>query len=288
MAPLLLEAPSVTALVDIRSYRDSSSRNPAPSHHSGDLIAGTYRLRSVLADGGMGRVWMADSERLGGGVAVKMFGDTEEESRQESSTRLLFEGSVGATLHHPAIVKVLDFGITECEQPYIVMELLHGETLREAIDRTGGLSAVDAVRTVLPILGALECAHAHGIVHRDVKRDNIFLSFDDASRVHPKLIDFGLAKTNETKGDLEQDGMLFGSPLHTSRSKHRDPPRCRWPRMGERHVRRGLVGSRVFGGGFHGGECVLCAGGAPTRRSCAALESRIRRTRAAVTASRLP
>jgi serine/threonine-protein kinase len=180
------------------------------------MIAGRYRLEAPVADGAMGRIWKADSKLLGAPVAVKVLQDMESGSNDDSSARLLLEAATTASLRHPAIVEVLDFGMGENQAPFIVMELLRGETLRELIARTGGLPAVDAVRLLLPILCALDCVHEHGIVHRDVKPDNIFLSRDAAGRVQPKLVDFGLARTSVAKVCLSEKGWLFGSPAYMS------------------------------------------------------------------------
>src|SRR4029079_15071843 len=111
-----------------------------------------------------------------------------------SAERLLLEAKAAASLCHPAIVRVFDFGITEQGDPFLAMELLQGESLRDLLEREHLLPAAQVVRMLLPILAGLTCAHARGIVHRDLKPDNIFLARDDAGRVEPKIVDFGIAK----------------------------------------------------------------------------------------------
>jgi eukaryotic-like serine/threonine-protein kinase len=98
------------------------------------------------------------------------------------------------------------------------MELLDGECLADVIEREGRLDAVTALRVMLPIAGALEAMHGKGILHRDVKPDNVFLSRDDAGRWQPKLIDFGLARIDSRAraGRITQRGMVIGTPVYLS------------------------------------------------------------------------
>ena len=101
------------------------------------------------------------------------------------------EAQAAARLRHPAIVQVLDVGRTEDGGPFLVMELLDGECLADVLEREGRLDAITALRVILPVASALETMHDKGILHRDVKPDNVFLSHDDAGRwQRPELIDF--------------------------------------------------------------------------------------------------
>jgi eukaryotic-like serine/threonine-protein kinase len=193
------------------------SRSSRVSCACGDTIVGKYRLESILAEGGMGRIWTARDQILGHRVAVKLAYDTERQP--DEASRLLLEGRAAARLSHRAIVQVLDFGIIDERAAFVVMELLEGEDLRTSIRREGGMSAVAAVRTLLPILDALGHAHSRGVVHLDVKPDNIFLSRTPDGCIGPKLIDFGLAKT-----DWEAPAtcaLRVGSPAYMS------PAQCR-------------------------------------------------------------
>jgi eukaryotic-like serine/threonine-protein kinase len=173
-----------------RDISGSSSRPCA----SGDTISGKYRLESILAEGAKACIWQAGDQMLGHDVAVKIAYD--QESQPDEPPRLLREGKAAASLRHPAIVEVLDCGIIGGREAFVVMELLEGEDLRTRIRPEGGMAAVDAIRTLLPILDALGYAHSRGVVHLDVKPDNIFLAAGPDGSIEPKLIDFGLAQTD--------------------------------------------------------------------------------------------
>ena len=193
----------------------SASRN---SCAYGDTISGKYQLESILAQGARGRIWYARDRILGSGVAVKVAYGPKKQT--DETPRLLLEGKAVASLRHPAIVEVLDFGITDGGEAFVVMELLEGEDLRTRIRREGGMSAVDAVRTLLPILDGLGHAHSRGVIHLDVKPDNIFLAQRPDGCVEPKLIDFGLAKA-DWEPARATGALWVGSPAYMS------PAQCR-------------------------------------------------------------
>jgi len=180
----------------------------------GDVIAGKYRLKRLLGEGGMGHVWLAHNETLEIDVALKLL--RTELDRAEAGDRLLREAQAAARLGHAAIVRIFDFGRTDLGEPYIVMELLEGEDLATRLARTGRLSAIKAVRTILPIANALSAAHGKGIVHRDLKPENIFLAQIEGDRLQPKIVDFGVAKFDRGAGGvrLTQAGALLGSPAY--------------------------------------------------------------------------
>jgi len=175
------------------------------------LILGKYELEQKLGEGGMGSVWAAYHVPLDSHVAIKLI--RAETNRDDMRPRLLQEARAAAKLGHPAIVRVFDVGTTEAGDPFIVMELLEGESLHFRLKRAGRLSATEAVRLLLPIADALRAAHAKGIVHRDIKPDNVFLSAHDGG-VQPKLVDFGIAKLEQRDpaSHLTQKGVILGSP----------------------------------------------------------------------------
>src|SRR5262245_25373865 len=162
-----------------------------PLHTAGSVIDGKYRLIRELGEGGMGSVWAAHSKPLDVSVALKLL--RIETAHEDSAERLLREARVMARLADPGIVRVFDVGQTEEGEPYIVMELLVGATLRRVLE-SARLDGVRAVRLLLPIVRALECAHRAGVVHRDVKPDNIVLAQGARGDMQPKLLDFGAAK----------------------------------------------------------------------------------------------
>jgi serine/threonine-protein kinase len=128
------------------------------------------------------------------------------------------EAHAAARLCHPALVRVFDFGWTSRGDPYLVMELVQGETMSALLDRETRISAIRAAQVLLPIVDGLRLAHDRTIVHRDIKPDNIFLATDSLGRVQPKLLDFGIAKVGPGNIDarLTQVGVVLGSPEYMS------------------------------------------------------------------------
>ncbi len=167
---------------------------------AGRVLGGRYRLRSRLAAGGMGAVWAAEDAVLGREVAVKVLGEALAGDRL-AALRLRREARAAGRLVHPAIARVLDLG-EDGGRPYLVMELLHGESLAARLARAGPLAPAEAVRVVAAAADALEVAHRAGIVHRDVKPGNVFVTGGG----DVKLLDFGIAsaadETALTGGDL--------------------------------------------------------------------------------------
>ncbi len=180
-------------------------------HAVGDVLAGKYRIEAFLGEGGMGTVWRARSLLLDVDVAIKVL--HREHGDEHASARLLREARATASLGHPAIVRILDFGETDAGEPFLVMEFLEGTSLASWIDANGRMAAAEAVRTLLPIADALVLAHAHGVVHRDVKPDNILLVPDGEGTYLPKILDFGIAKLLETESGrvITQAGAILGS-----------------------------------------------------------------------------
>jgi len=192
---------------------------PRKEYAPGDIVGGKYRLLKLLGEGGMGSVWVAENMALKANIALKLIrADVAESSANE---RFLSEARLAARLQHAAIVRVFDFGTTELDEPFIVMELLEGETLGQRLSRLGSLDPTELCQTLLPIIDALHSAHGHGVIHRDLKPDNVFIAKTDGGNVQPKLLDFGIAKlrgegSNFTETKLTQAGTLIGSPDYMS------------------------------------------------------------------------
>ncbi|MGW3990957.1 serine/threonine-protein kinase [Streptomyces sp. NPDC004830] len=181
---------------------------PAEEPGTGRLIAGRYRLLGKLGHGGMGTVWRAQDETVEREVAVKEPRVPEhlpERERANAFERMRREARAAARLDHPAVVDVHDVAVVD-GRPWIVMELVRGRSLGDALQE-GTLSAREAARIGLEVLGALEAAHAAGILHRDVKPDNVLLGRHD--RV--VLTDFGIAQI-EGETSLTDTGGFVGSP----------------------------------------------------------------------------
>ena len=190
---------------------------PPPVVYSpGDLLGGRYRLLSAIGEGGMGTVWRAHGISLGRDVAVKLIRSDRESA--EAVARLHLEARAAGALEHPSVVRVFDLGETAFGDPFLVMELLQGESLAEVIDNGGPMREPRAVAMMLPIAAALQAAHERGIVHRDVKPDNIFvvpLDREEGTRL-PKIVDFGLARLEATQRRLTAEGSVLGSPGYMS------------------------------------------------------------------------
>jgi eukaryotic-like serine/threonine-protein kinase len=189
------------------------------AYQSGEVVGGKYTLREKLGEGGMGSVFRAYNDLLEVEVALKLIRTESGEFTEGSNLgdRLLQEARAAARLGHPAIARVFDFGTTDRGDPYIVMELLKGEDLADALTRRGRVNASKAVSTLLPIAHALATAHAAGIVHRDLKPENVYLARSEDGSVQPKLVDFGIAKVERNKNHrLTQAGTMLGSPVYMS------------------------------------------------------------------------
>ena len=182
----------------------------------GTVLANKYRLDDLIAEGGMGEVWVATNLVLEVRVALKVLRRSLVEDA-EAEGRLLHEARAAAGIAHVNIIQVFDFGYVESGEPFIVMELLRGEDLGGRLARLGRLSAVHAVELIVPVTSALYAAHSKGIVHRDIKPQNIFVVADDSGLEYPKVVDFGIAKNQLRHAPkLTSDGRVVGSPEYLS------------------------------------------------------------------------
>src|SRR5450432_3549816 len=190
---------------------------PRTEYLAGAVIADRYKLVRPLGRGGMGVVWVAHSLVLGVDVALKLI--HSDLGGSTGATRMAREAHAAARLGHPAMVRVFDFGWTSRADPFLVMELVQGESLGAVLRREKRLPAIQAVQTLLPLADGLRSAHDKGIVHRDVKPDNILIARDEFGRQQPKLLDFGIAKVDQQATEerkLTQVGVVLGSPEYMS------------------------------------------------------------------------
>lgn len=178
---------------------------------AGDAIAPDLRLVMPLGEGGMGCVWIAEHDKLDRPVAVKLLRShiAHEPSARE---RLRREAVAASKLRSPYIVEVLDFGDTEQAVPFIAMELLEGETLQDRVEVGGPLPFAQTLPIIRHTCAGLAAAHAAGIVHRDIKPDNIFLV--SGERPVAKILDFGIARQlDERVSRMTTTGNVVGTPL---------------------------------------------------------------------------
>lgn len=157
---------------------------------------------------------MARHSTLDIDVAVKL--PSSADSGTGSQLRAFSEARMAAQLSHPAVCRVLDFGLTAEGDPCVVTEWLEGETLASTLAREGRLPATEAVQLLLPVLEALSLAHAHGIVHQDVKPENLFLARDEQQRLQPKVLDFGIARERHRRASWLKAGLISGTPYYMS------------------------------------------------------------------------
>ncbi|MFB7516921.1 protein kinase [Streptomyces sp. NPDC056144] len=184
----------------------------------GRLLAGRYRLGVVLGRGGMGTVWRAVDETLGRHVAVKELrfpSSIDEDEKRRLITRTLREAKAIARVRNNGAVTVFDV-VDEDDRPWIVMELIEGKSLADAVREDGTLTPRRAAEVGLAILDVLRSAHREGILHRDVKPSNVLIAED--GRV--VLTDFGIAQV-EGDPSITSTGMLVGAPSYISPERAR-------------------------------------------------------------------
>ncbi|WP_244236343.1 serine/threonine-protein kinase [Micromonospora inaquosa] len=178
------------------------------------LIAGRYRLLDLVGRGGMGRVWRARDEMLHREVAVKEIVPPswlDDRGRAEVRSRTMREARAAARLNHPAVVRLYDVVAVE-GSPWIVMEYVPSRTLQDVVDAEGPLEPARAARIGLAVLDALQAAHTAGVLHRDIKPQNVLVAHD--GRV--MLTDFGLATFDGGDGAMTRPGMVLGSPQYVA------------------------------------------------------------------------
>ncbi len=182
----------------------------------GTRLGGKYNLVRRIATGGMGEVWLAQNDTTHANVALKVLRPNRaSKSTEEVEERFRREARLSGVLAHRSIVRIFDF----LEEPdgtlVLVMELLQGETLEHWLARRGPLPEREAMAVMAAVLSALQHGHEQGIVHRDVKPSNIFLSVESDGRVLPKLLDYGIAKMPKNDSRT-MDGVVLGTPSYMS------------------------------------------------------------------------
>lgn len=192
----------------------------------GLIISEKYRLRSFIGRGAMASVWSAEHVTLGRDVAIKFIHDEEIRSDQQVQ-RFLREARNAAAVQHRYIIDIFDFGQTSIGEPYMVMELLKGESFATRLSREPPLAVQALLQIVDQSLSGLHAAHEMGIIHRDLKPPNIYL-VRDGDGVYPKLLDFGISLLTGRRSDrdtaprLTTDGTIIGTPYYMSPEQVRD------------------------------------------------------------------
>ncbi len=200
-----------------REAPPSDERHP----HPGQIIGGRYELVRVIGRGSMGAVWLANHLTLDEQVALKLLAPTDEtrgvEDAAMTASRFRFEAQVAARLSRKTrhVVRVTDYG-QEGPLPYLVMELLEGQTLDESLLQHGPMGAGDVAKLVTQVASGLEIAHADGVLHRDLKPANVFLVKSDDGGPFVKLVDFGIARRSASHSPgarfATERGVVVGTP----------------------------------------------------------------------------
>jgi len=165
----------------------------------------------------MATIWEAEHQTLGSPVAVKFLLTRTGPEGDQLTQRFMREARSAASVRHRNVVEIIDFGVTDEGIPFIVMEMLEGESLADRLDRETTLDVPEAARIVSLTLRGLAAVHDAGIVHRDLKPENVFIA-TDADGTYPKLLDFGVSRQTGSTGskDLTQEGILVGTPEYMS------------------------------------------------------------------------
>lgn len=185
---------------------------------------GSYVVKEKIGEGGMGAVYLAEHPLIGRKVAIKLL-RPEYSDNADAVSRFFREARATASLRHPALIDVFDYGVHPSGSAYIVMELLEGESLESRMHK-GPLPIHTAVDFVRQIAVAMSVAHAAGIIHRDLKPGNVYIEADRTRRGAEtlKILDFGIAKlthANVGTSQATQTNMVMGTPLYMS------PEQCR-------------------------------------------------------------
>ena len=186
-----------------------------PEELIGQVVEGKYRVWGIIGQGGMGTVYEAEHTSAGHRVALKVL-KADQVQKKESVSRFEHEARVLGGIRHPSICQIYDVGRLEDGSPFMVMERLQGESLADRLERAGAVGAQELCGIMVEALGALEAAHQQGIVHRDFKPDNIFLSERSGVR-QVKVLDFGISKATgleDAEGSLTRTGMVMGTPYY--------------------------------------------------------------------------
>ena len=194
---------------------------------AGDILSGKYKISRELGRGGMATVFAADNIDIGKRVAIKLL-STHLATSQTVVERFMREARAVSKIRSPYICDVYDVGRIEDGSPFLVLELLEGESLYDAMVRDRQMSAPVTLAIVLQLCRGLAKAHEAGIVHRDLKPENVFLTVNDDGNLLVKILDFGLAKFYDSPLDpvdkvargkpqrLTRDGAVFGTPAYMS------------------------------------------------------------------------
>jgi serine/threonine protein kinase len=178
------------------------------------VLDGKYALLRELGSGASGTVYEAEHQVVGKHVAIKVM-NASAFADPENRDHFVAEARAAARIAHPNVVDIYDFGLTAAGVPYLVMELLRGETLEDIIDARGALPPTYACELMLQVLAGLSAAHAQGFLHCDLKPANVMVIHPRPDRPHVKVLDFGIARRMSDEGSNAGQG-ISGTPMFMS------------------------------------------------------------------------
>jgi serine/threonine protein kinase len=192
----------------------------------GYVVAGKYQIEGTLGTGGMGAVFEVSHRITGKRFAVKWLLPALT-AESDAVMRFIREAQVAGRVDHPNVVEVYDVG-QEGDSFYMVMELLQGEPLSDYLAREGKLTAAQACSILIPVMSGLSAAHAAGVIHRDLKPDNIYVCRGPHGEIQPKVLDFGISKMSNLAGEvtsgITRAGMVMGTPHYMAPEQVRAKP----------------------------------------------------------------
>jgi serine/threonine-protein kinase len=200
-----------------RGQSGAGRRHSNPIRIAPNAALGGYRITAPIGRGGFGTIWLAEHRDSGERVAIKVL-HAELAVAAEMISRFEREARVIAMIEHPNVVALHDFGELGDGRPYLVMEYLDGTSLRTIIKEGGALSPDEVLSVLEPLASALSAAHAHGVIHRDVKASNVMICEEREGERRVVLLDFGVAKL------LEDQGPRITAPLAAVGSPHSMSP----------------------------------------------------------------
>ncbi len=195
---------SFEAFHDIVSMAASDPMN-------GAVISGRYEILGRIGQGGMARIYLANDRESGTRVAVKILSDNPERN-EELTERLFIEAKAAATINHPNVIGILDIG-TYKDKTFCVMEYIQGRDLASQLSAKEPMEWDRAKRILAQICDALDAAHGKGVIHRDMKPENVML-MGPIGGEHVKVLDFGLAKLTDSAERLTRENMVLGTPTY--------------------------------------------------------------------------
>ena len=218
---MLIDSPTIAMKAPVPPGQQPTHDEDGQRNLVGATVAGRYKVLRRLGEGGMGVVYEAIDERLEKRVAVKVLRD-DFARRPDVVARFTQEAKSAARIKHENVLDVTDYGQTEDSSFYIAMELLTGTDLADVLQSDGVVSQERGIEVALQVCRALQAAHQKGIVHRDMKPENVFLVRTDDGREVVKIVDFGIAQMKDITGSAEgsrkltRTGMIFGTPEYMS------------------------------------------------------------------------